>query len=674
MNNSCEIISIESDSQQVRIDFRYINCHGTGGWVGIAPKCFIRPVGSDTILTMTKTEGMPIIPDKLSFQQDGDVLYYALFFPPLQVNVTEIDIIEDANDKDSFNFYCKSLLKPNLSLTKSEIPVLKNIEQIALELKGDNKNQRSYFEEVKRLEPELIKLADFLKLSKEETSILCLAIYISISTESFCLTEIKRYTNFCPFDYFEIKNILKGLQKKGWIKKIGSIGMRNGPKRVEEKVFNIIPSVLESLYKNLTPEIIKKELDVYLLSDILYKCLISFIDFEMDVDEMKATINEYEEEYRFINPFKVAFELNLDHYQRMMLYYMVTKTSIGEAIIDVDRMVSHFFKHHHEKILIKKILTNRESPLFKEKLIDFVKEEFKTDKQIKLTDVGIKRIFGEDTFFLSKEDDFSSGICKLIKWDSIIEKEMFYNENEQQSINTVFEFLKAEKFNEIIKRLEENKMRPGLTILLHGYPGTGKTETIYQLARKTKRNILLVNISEIRDKYVGESEKRLKAVFETYKNSFKHFDQEPILLFNESDALIGKRVNVDTSVDQMNNAMQNILLQELEDFNGILMATTNLTSNLDEAFERRFLYKIKYAKPSLYAKIEIWKNKLPFLSEGDAKCLAEEYDFSGGQIENISRKIFLASLLFGKQYTLESVMEYCSQETLLNTKSKKIGF
>lgn len=77
-------------------------------------------------------------------------------------------------------------------------------------------------------------------------------------------------------------------------------------------------------------------------------------------------------------------------------------------------------------------------------------------------------------------------------------------------------------------------MRPGLTILLHGYPGTGKTETIYQLARQTNRNILFVNISEIRDKYVGESEKRLKAVFETYKNSIKHFEQVPILLFNET--------------------------------------------------------------------------------------------------------------------------------------------
>ena len=69
------------------------------------------------------------------------------------------------------------------------------------------------------------------------------------------------------------------------------------------------------------------------------------------------------------------------------------------------------------------------------------------------------------------------------------------------------------------------------------------------------------------------------------KNQFKHFEQTPILLFNESDALIGKRINVTSSVDQMNNSMQNILLQELEDFKGILMATTNLTSNLDEAFD-----------------------------------------------------------------------------------------
>jgi SpoVK/Ycf46/Vps4 family AAA+-type ATPase len=124
----------------------------------------------------------------------------------------------------------------------------------------------------------------------------------------------------------------------------------------------------------------------------------------------------------------------------------------------------------------------------------------------------------------------------------------------------------------------------------------------------------------------------------------------------------------------MNNAMQNILLQELEDFKGILMATTNLTSNLDDAFERRFLFKIRYSKPSMDAKISIWKSKLSFLSGEDAKRLAEEFDFSGGQIENISRKLFLDTVLLGKLYTIEDTIQYCTEEILLDRNKTKIGF
>ena len=674
MNNSCEIINIEADSEQVKIDFRYTNNNGYGGWARIDPKCFIRPVGTNTNLIMIKAEGMPMSPETLSFKKDGDILHYTLFFPPLPENVTAIDIIEDEKDTNSFNFYNISLLNQKLTMTKNEIPVLKKIEALAFELKNDSKIQKSYFEEVERLNGALNELANFLKLSNEETAVLCIAIYISISTESFCLTEIKKHTNFCPFDFYEIKSIIKGLEKKGWIDKCGSVGMHRGPKRMEEKIYSIASSVLESLFKNETPTIKKKEMDVYLLSDTLHKCLRGYVDYEINLDEMQTTIAEFEEEHRLINPFKVANELNLNQTERLMFYYMITKTTIGEDVIDVDRMVANFFKSHHEKIIIKKMLSNKESKLFSQNIIEFAKEDFKTDKQIKLTDDAIKRIFGEDACFFSREDGFSSGICKLIKCDSIIQKELFYNENEQQSINTVSEFLKTEKFSEIVKRLEENKMRPGLTILLHGYPGTGKTETIYQLAKQTNRNILLVNISEIKDKWVGESEKRLKAVFETYKNSFKHFDQVPILLFNESDALIGKRINVNTSVDQMNNAMQNILLQELEDFKGILMATTNLTANLDEAFERRFLFKVKYSRPSTEAKKSIWKSKLNFLSEEDAVRLADEFDFSGGQIENISRKLFLNTILLGKSYSLEDTIQYCTDEILLDQNKKKIGF
>lgn len=676
MNNSCKILHIDSNSEQVRIDFRYTNRYGYGGWVRLDPKCFIRPVGTEDIITLERSEGMPLSPEQITFEKDGDVLYYSLFFPPLLKNPTEIDIIEDEEDDNSFNFYSIPITQSKIIMTTTNTTtVLKNIESIAFELKGDKKNVKNFFDEIKRLDVNLTELSEFLKLTKEETAIFCLALYISITTDDFCITGMKSYCNFSPFDSFEIKNIVKRLVKKGWIIKYGSANMFRGQKSIGQTIFNISPGVLEALNKDMPPEIKKKEMDVYLASEMLHKCLRERCDHEIETIEMHSMINEHEEEHTNINPFKIANELDLNQIERLILYYLVTKTSIGEEIADVDRMISNFFDTHRERIMVKRMLSKRESKLFENKLIEFKNEDFKTDKQLKLTADGIKKIFGEDACFLSQEEDYSSGMCKLIKCDSIVEKELFYNENEQQSINTVSEFLKTEKFSEIVKRLEENKMRPGLTILLHGYPGTGKTETIYQLARQTKRNILLVNISEIRDKYVGESEKRLKAVFETYKNSFTHFEQVPILLFNESDALIGKRINVNTSVDQMNNTMQNILLQELEDFNGILMATTNLTSNLDEAFERRFLFKIKYSRPSQDAKMAIWKSKLNFLSDEDAKLLAEQFEFSGGQIENISRKIFLDSILLEKTYTIEDTVQYCEEETLLNTnKGRKIGF
>jgi hypothetical protein len=675
MNENSKIINIESDEQQVRIDFRYTNRHGFGGWVRIDPNCFIRPVGSEENLILEKAEGIPISPKSLTFKKQGDVLYYSLFFPPLPVTVEEIDIIEDADDDNSFNFLNVPLKQKTKIMTTNKTTALKNIENIALELKGDKKTQKVFIDEINRLDSKLGEVSDYLKLTKEETAVFCLATYLSITTDSFCMPDLRSHSNFSPFDFYEIKNITKTLVKKGWIVKTGTQNFHRGPKRQEEKVYNIPQNILEALFKNISPEIKKKEMDVYLASDLLHKCLSDYCDDNIEAEEMYSIIHEYEEENSGIQPFKIAAELDLNQMERIILYYTVTKTTIGEETIDIDRMLSNFFNSQMERVVVRRMIAQRDGKLLAANVLEFINDDFKTDKQFKLSENAIKIMFGEDACFVSKKENYSSGLCKLIKCDAIVEKKLFYNDTEQNSINTVSEFLKEEKFTEVVRRLEENKMRPGLTILLHGYPGTGKTETIYQLAKQTNRNILLVNISEIRDKYVGESEKRLKAVFETYKNSFKHFEQVPILLFNESDALIGKRLNVNNSVDQMNNAMQNILLQELEDFRGIMMATTNLTANLDEAFERRFLFKIKYARPSMGAKTSIWKSKLSFLSDEDAKRLAEEFDFSGGQIENISRKIFLDSVLLGKTYSIEDTMQYCEEEELLNkNKTKKIGF
>ena len=164
--------------------------------------------------------------------------------------------------------------------------------------------------------------------------------------------------------------------------------------------------------------------------------------------------------------------------------------------------------------------------------------------------------------------------------------------------------------------------------------------------------------------------KHYKLLCKSCKN---HNENTPILLFNEADALISKRRDVDSgSCAQTENAIQNILLQEMETFDGILIATTNLTNNLDAAFERRFLYKIKFEKPDLEAKSEIWRSLMPSLTKDDALILASEYDFSGGEISNIARKCFINELLFNQTTSLEQIKATCAQEKL--TKRVKIGF
>ena len=116
--------------------------------------------------------------------------------------------------------------------------------------------------------------------------------------------------------------------------------------------------------------------------------------------------------------------------------------------------------------------------------------------------------------------------------------------------------------------------------------------------------------------------------------------------------------------------MQNIILQEIEDFDGILIATTNLTCNMDEAFERRFLYKIELKKPEREVKAKIWSSMLKKLSTDDALTLASHFDLSGGQIENVARKRTIDYILSGKYATLDEIETYCRSE-ILNNKNKR---
>jgi len=259
---------------------------------------------------------------------------------------------------------------------------------------------------------------------------------------------------------------------------------------------------------------------------------------------------------------------------------------------------------------------------------------------------------------------------------NLSEKKLFYSEKIRERINELTELLNENNFLSIQKRLSESGMRTGFACIFSGPPGTGKTETAYQIARKTGRDIMLVNIAETKSMWFGESEKRIKSLFDRYRSIVKNGGLAPILFFNEADAVLGKRRELSQSrngPDQTENAIQNIILQEMENLNGILIATTNMTVNLDKAFERRFLYKIEFEKPNTESKIQMWQNFIPALDENDAAKLAGKYDFSGGQIENIARKNTVSYILRGTDPNF-SILEGLCKEELLEKPVARIGF
>ena len=303
-------------------------------------------------------------------------------------------------------------------------------------------------------------------------------------------------------------------------------------------------------------------------------------------------------------------------------------------------------------------------------------EEMLIKEVYKLTDAAREKLLSEYDILVADEEE-EHGRLNVVKASEVKAKSLFYSPANQKEINILADLLSVEHFNEIRQNLLDNNMRPGFNCLFYGAPGTGKTETVLQLARATGRDIMQVDISSIRDKWYGNTEKRAREIFDTYATLVKKCSMTPILLFNEADALLSVRTTVGNghSTDKTENAIQNIFLEGMENLEGIMIATTNLTENLDSAFERRFIYKVKFEKPSLEAKTAIWKSLMPALSDADAQTLASQFDFSGGQIENIARKSFVEKLLFSKEPSLERLFELCSQEKLENaTPRRAMGF
>ena len=356
---------------------------------------------------------------------------------------------------------------------------------------------------------------------------------------------------------------------------------------------------------------------------------------------------------------------------------MMTTLAIEEDSYVNARDLAQMLSERTVRIILKQIIDNKH-PFAKQGYIELRNQAGQVQQgEWVLSQEGWLAMLGNqeevESIVPIEEDE---NINMLTSYKQLAQRPLYFSDKTEEQVQTLTNLLHEEQLAKVRQALKTHNMPLGFCCLFYGAPGTGKTELVQQLAIATQRDLFQVNVATLRDKYVGESEKQLKRIFDKYRSLVRTQEHAPILFFNEADAIFGNRMeNTQRSVDKMENALQNIILQEMEVLDGIMICTTNLTSCLDKAFDRRFIYKVEFEKPTNQARKLIWQSMLSSLNDEQATELANRFDFSGGQIQNISRKQVINAIFSGKdELDYDQIKLDCQNESISRNSRGKVGF
>ena len=369
---------------------------------------------------------------------------------------------------------------------------------------------------------------------------------------------------------------------------------------------------------------------------------------------------------------KHILNISAEPYDIMVLIYLMARNIEYGQNLSIENVTATVINNSADKRRYIRSIEKKETILQKKNWINQTDGSFIKNSELYLTNHTVEyfRLLGVELKFNKKAKK-----VKLITPEEISKKKLFFNAKELNALHSLENSLKVRKHNKIRKSLRAEGMRIGICTLYYGFPGTGKTESVYQIAKATGRSIWKVDMSELKSMWYGESQKLVKGLFYDYKLLCKEESRIPILLLNEADAILGTRnANASNSTDKVDNSIQNIFLDCLEDFEGILFATTNLETSLDKAFERRFLFKVKFSRPDTAVQFNIWKSNLKSLKEKEINYIIERFSFSGGEIENIIRKIKIDNILKGSNLQFDRLVEICESESLVTRQDVSLGF
>ncbi|EHU7004869.1 ATP-binding protein [Campylobacter coli] len=549
-----------------------------------------------------------------------------------------------------------------------------------------------------------------LKCSKNEALILrelCKNYVISISS-IYAFTLLTGIFGSEKYSYLDTLEDLKRLIERGFINQNSGFFKNIESNKSQNLILSLLQSelslseyFLEFLEAKPRLNLDKKEAYgeylEYLKDEFmrveLYERL-SFIRSSTYSDELKAQIKLYEKHIKerlkkskFYNILADIFkEYSLEYKEQIIFlallkeeYTLSNENSVSREMNSLLSLVSENDLEKHKN----KSLLQENAPLLN--LIEY--DEYLNafgdiSKSFFITDEILQRIIN----FEPKQN-------KKIKIENVLkEQDIFELIEPSIDINDIIMPQNTKELLENILKQQDKKVLERLNswgiksnknieakIIFYGPAGTGKTMSALAMAKSMKKTVLSFDCSKILSKWVGESEQNVRKIFDTYKNIVQTCKQSPILLLNEADQFLSTRVESSSGSDKMHNQMQNIFLEQIERFNGVIIATTNFLESLDSAFSRRFDYKIEFKKPDFKDRLKMWEKFLPrkasFEKAFDVNLLAN-YELSGAQIlmvvKNTALKVAVTEDgVFKMQDFIESIQKELNSSF---DKSKIVGF
>ena len=380
-------------------------------------------------------------------------------------------------------------------------------------------------------------------------------------------------------------------------------------------------------------------------------------DNELDDEDVSTELSVLMDEFDKLEEIKYLKGERLCPEELAIYLFVVARQSIfGDTKVSMERIFRVAINDNFSKYYYQNEIIEKRSPLLLNDLVQFAADEFMnflqiTDKTVKALNLVEKKS--------NKQFTTGTDLVTLIMPDQIKYQEgMVYEDS--LNIDFLDQLISEDGYIKAINRLEEEGVQTKQVVcMLSGLSGTGKSQTIRNLAAKYNRPILQVNLSQVKDAFVGKSEANVFEIFQCYKRSLRHFEQfktidgikagpygTSILYLDEIDSLIPKRSTngESSSVGNMYSNMVGIFLTELEKVNGIVLLATNLPGAIDTSFHRRINFKFHFGSFSKQNQVRTLQLYFKDFAPDVLEEVASNAELTPGNIVNIRKAYVLESI------------------------------